>query len=59
MLIGDLSAHEMLFNACRMKTELSINVIDRKVEALLEQFGLGHIIHNPIGTNEKEWYEPK
>lgn len=50
ILMGELSAREMLRNAAAMKRNKPMAVIDTDVERLLSILGLHDVADNPIGT---------
>lgn len=50
MLIGDLTAREMVFNSASIKRRSPLTVIEKKVSNILEEFGLSHVADNYIGT---------
>eukprot|EP01036_Dinobryon_divergens_P033941 gene33941-43849_t len=50
MLIGELSAREMLRNAALMKRNKNADLIEADVNRLLTAFGLDKVADNPIGT---------
>eukprot|EP01041_Mallomonas_annulata_P019674 gene19674-39111_t len=50
MLIGELSAREMLRNAALMKRNKNADLIEADVTRLLTAFGLDKVADNPIGT---------
>ena len=50
MLIGDLTAREMIRNAAKMKVNKPERYIDESVDKILKDFGLDHVAETYIGT---------
>jgi ABC-type multidrug transport system ATPase subunit len=50
MLIGDMTAREMIRTSAEMKLNAPQNIIDRKVDRVLKDFGIDHVADNYIGT---------
>jgi ABC-type multidrug transport system ATPase subunit len=50
MLIGDLTAREMIRNAAYMKTKKPAKYIEESVTTVLKDFGLDHVADTYIGT---------
>jgi len=50
ILLGELSARDMLRNSALMRRSKPVEVIDATVDKLLTDFGLENVADNPIGT---------
>ena len=50
ILLGELSARDMLRNSALMRRNKPVEVIDSSVDQLLSDFGLENVADNPIGT---------
>lgn len=50
MLIGDLTAKEMVINSARLKTNMPTSCVEESVNTVLKDFGLDHVADTYIGT---------
>lgn len=50
MLIGDLTAKEMVTNSARLKTKMPLSCVEESVDTVLKDFGLDHVANTYIGT---------
>lgn len=50
MLIGDLTAKEMVANSASFKTKMPMKCVEESVDNVLKEFGLDHVADTYIGT---------